>query len=90
MSIIQKINEWFAKQKESFKTKEEKQEIVQNIPAEVVEEALTENFGNRIEECGYCSEPIETFQKRKTFNGKKYHKDCYRELYRLCRKQANI
>jgi hypothetical protein len=91
MGIFQKINSWFKKETEEFKLPEE-------VEAEKRQEAINKpviketegNYGNRIEECDWCKDPIETYQKRKTFNGKKYHKNCYKTLYRLCRKEAGI
>lgn len=30
--------------------------------------------------CFYCKEPIYSHEKRKTFNGKKYHIKCFRKF----------
>ena len=86
MGIIQKINDWFSKEKQEFQPKEEV--VVPNKPV-IKEVDTTQDYGKEFE-CDFCKETILTFQKRKSFNGKKYHKNCYRELYRLARKEAQI
>ncbi len=91
MKIIQKIQSWFKKETDEFKLPEEVEaEKKQEAIAKPVIKEVQGDYGDRIEECDWCKNPIETHQKRKSFNGKKYHKECYRMLYRLCRKEAGI
>jgi hypothetical protein len=84
--IFQKINDWFTASKEEFIPKEETPEP---IKPEIKEVDTSQDYWKEFE-CDFCKETIQTYHKRKTFNGKKYHKECYRSLYRLARKEAQI
>jgi hypothetical protein len=73
---------------------EPKKEVILEPVIEAKEEPViqytSENYGERIEECMFCKESIETWEKRKTFGGFKYHKECFRDLIKMGKKELNI
>ena len=82
MGIFHKIKDYFTKPYPSI-------EPVPEQPAlPKIEEASSENYGNRIDECGFCNNPIETYQKRKTYAGKKWHKNCFRKAFKDAKKRV--
>ena len=87
MELINKIKKWFKDETKSFQTPQE--ELVKPNKPEIKDVDTSLDFGKEFE-CDFCKDTIRTFQKRKTFNGKKYHKECFRTIYRLCRKEAGI
>jgi hypothetical protein len=76
MGIFTKVKDYFAKP-ESYP-----EPVVEAQQTPKVEGFTSQNFGNRIEECSFCNNPIETYQKRRTYLGKKWHKNCFRKAFK--------
>jgi hypothetical protein len=84
MGILNKIQDWFSKEKQSFQPKEE---TPQPIKPEIKEVDTTQDYGKRIEECTLCKDPIEPYQKRRHFGGVFYHKNCFKQTLKLAKQQ---
>ena len=84
MGIIQKINDWFSKEKQEFQPKEEV--VVPNKPV-IKDVDTSQDYGKRIDECVLCKDPIEPYQKRRHFGGTYYHKKCFKITLGLAKQQ---
>lgn len=84
MSIIQKIQDWFSAEKQSFIPKEETPEPIKPI---IKETDTTQDYGKEIPECALCKDIIYSYQKRRHFGGTYYHKKCFKATLQLAKQQ---
>lgn len=70
--------------KKLFK-KEEKPKVEEPTP--VVKEEVVHPEGTV--ECNACNDPIFPWDKRKTYNKKKFHIKCYRKAIKMAKAQIN-
>ena len=73
--------------KNLFRKEEVKEPIVEKEIEPIIQQ--TDNYGPKIEECFDCKQPIETYQKRRSWGGHVYHKECLRKLIKKAKQYIN-